>query len=56
MIAAFCKKAHIDPDDLSDAEARLINDLSPAERDALVAISKKGMRIKPVARVGSSGF
>ena len=52
----YCRKAHIDPADLSDAEKRLLGDLTQEELDALVQISKKGARIKPVAWVGSSGF
>jgi hypothetical protein len=55
-VAEFCRKAHIDQDELSDAEIRLLLDLSQAELDALVEINRKGKRVRPVARVGSSGF
>ena len=55
-IDEYCRKAHIDPAELSDAEKRLLTDLSQEELDALVDISKKGARTKPIARVGSSGF
>ncbi|MDX6549026.1 MAG: hypothetical protein QOG33_2576 [Gaiellales bacterium] len=52
----FCKRANVDPDDLSDAEKGLLIALDPSELNALIHIHKTGISLKPIARVGSSGF
>jgi len=52
----FCQKTGVDPTHLSDAEISLLNSLSPDELNALAHIHTKGLSLRPIARVGSSGF
>ena len=55
-VAEFCKKANVDPTHVNGAEKKLLRQLSQSELDALVSIHQQGLNLRPIARVGSSGF
>jgi hypothetical protein len=52
----FCQKTGVPSGDLSNAETKLLDKLSTAEIDVLADIHTKSTTLKPIARVGSSGF
>lgn len=52
----FCQRTGVKRSHLSNAEIKLLKSLKPTELNALANIHKKGLELRPIARVGSSGF